>query len=507
MRPLTRTLAAASSAAALTITILAVGPMAASANRGGIDWGPCPEVDPAEPVECATIDVPLDYDRPWRGTIEIGLAKREALNPDEKIGTILMDPGGPGGSGAGSIMNGSPLTGEAAERFDIVGFDPRGINTSTQVLCSEEALLGAIESPFPTDQASWEAREDANAALTEDCREHTGRLFDHVSNLETVEDMERIRRALGEGKLNYLGYSYGTIMGQQYAEEYPRNIRTMVLDGNMDHSLESTWDFMRTETAAVEQNFTEFAAWCESAPECALYGEDVAAVYAGIKDKARAGELTDPYEGLPLDFITLSENYTFTANYPQGWPALAIEYAAMRDGVVLPTEPGLLQEEPELFEYLYYPAWCQDWGWEIEDYDEFETLLGKLADDSPNVEWTPYNQHALTCIGSDIDYTNERDELDIPRSAPPIVFIGNEHDPATVYPWTLAAADQADGRLITYEGYFHTIYGGYSACVDDAVNAYFVDRTKPQRGLSCPNLDFPDSVGALAARPIPTGAF
>jgi pimeloyl-ACP methyl ester carboxylesterase len=507
LRPLTRTLAAAASAAALTLTFLAVNPLSASAHPRGIDWGPCPDVDPAEGVECAQIDVPLDYSRPWRGTIEIGLAKREASNPDEKIGTVLMDPGGPGGSGVDTIINWNPLTGEAAERFDIVGFDPRGINTSTQVLCGEDALLDMLSVPFPTDQAGFEAREDANEALTEDCRDRTGRLFDHVSNLETVEDIERIRRALGEGKLNYLGYSYGTIMGQQYAEEYPRHIRTMVLDGNMDHSLESTWDFMRTETAAVEENFVSFAEWCESAPECALYGEDVETVYSGLKAKARAGELTDPYEGLPLDFIGLAENFTFTANYPQGWTALAEEYAAMRDGVLLPGARLLQEEEPE-YEYLYYPAWCQDWGWEIEDYDELATLVADLAEDSPNVEWTPYNQHALTCIGSDIDYTNEREELDVPRSAPPIVFIGNEHDPATVYPWTLASSEQADGHLITYEGYFHTVYGGYSTCVDDAVNAYYTDRTVPEEGLSCPNLDFPGDVAALDARSrMPNGAF
>ncbi|MQM28226.1 alpha/beta hydrolase [Glycomyces albidus] len=502
MKPLTRTLAAAASAAALTVTLLAASPLAASAHPRGIDWGPCPDAEPGDAVECAKIKVPLDYSRPWRGQIEIGLARRQATNPDEKIGTILMDPGGPGGSGVGSIINGNPLTGETAERFDIVGFDPRGINTSTQVLCSEEALLNQAGVPFPTDQESFEALEAANAALTEDCREHTGRLFDHVSNLETVEDMERIRRALGEGKLNYLGYSYGTIMGQQYAEEYPRNIRTMVLDGNMDHSLGSIWDFMRTETAAVEENFLAFADWCESSADCALFGEDVKALYAELKAKARSGELTDPYLGEPLDFLGLAEDYTFSANYPQFWTFLAEEYAAMRDGVLLPGVAAF-QEEPVLHENLYYPAWCQDWGWDIADYDELESLLGKLAEDSPNVEWTPYNQHALTCVGSGIDHTNERDELDIPRSAPPIVFIGNEHDPATVYPWTVTAAEQADGHLITYEGYWHTIYGGYSECVDQAVNDYFVNRTKPEDGLSCPNLDFPGLSGLSAGQRTP----
>ncbi|GAA1688441.1 alpha/beta hydrolase [Glycomyces endophyticus] len=506
MRPLTRTLAAAASAAALTLTLLAVAPLAAAAHPRGIDWGPCPEVDPAEAVECATIDVPLDYARPWRGTVEIGLAKREATNPAKRIGTVLMDPGGPGGSGVGSVIGGNPLTGEAAERFDIVGFDPRGVGTSTQVLCSEEALNNAALG-VPVDQESFEAIEAANAALTADCREHTGRLFDHVSNLDTVEDMERIRRALGEGKLNFLGYSYGTLMGQQYAEEYPRNIRTMVLDGNMDHSLETTWDFLRTETAAVEENFLEFASWCESAPECALYGSDVASVYADLKARARAGELVDPYDGTPLDFYALSSFYTFSANFPQAWTDLAAEFKAMRDGEQL-GGASALQEEPVLWENLYYPAWCQDWGWDIADYDEYATLQDRLAADSPNVEWSPYDQHALTCLGSGIEHTNERDELDVPRSAPEIVFIGNVHDYATVYPWTETAADQADGSLITYEGYWHTIYGGFSECVDEAVNDYFVHRTKPEKGLSCPNLDFPGIAGLSAGERSPaTGPY
>ena len=407
-----------------------------------------------------------------------------------------MDPGGPGGSGVESIKGGNPLTGATAEQFDIVGFDPRGVNTSTQVLCGEDKLETVAAIGIPTDQASFEALEDANGTLTEDCRERTGKLLDHVSNLETVEDMERIRRALGEGKLNFLGYSYGTLMGQQYAEEYPRNIRTMVLDGNMDHSLESVWDFMSTETEAVEENFAEFAAWCESEPECALYGEDVASVYGDLKAKARAGELVDPYSGEPLDFFGLAEGYNFTVNFPQFWSFLATDYAAMIGGEQL-AGVSALQEAPAV-ENLGYPAWCQDYGFEIEGYEEFEGLLGDLAEEYPNVEWTPYNSFAVLCIGSGIEHTNEREELDIDH-APPIVFIGNEHDYATVYDWTLTSVDQADGHLITYEGFWHTVYGGITDCVDDAVNAYFVDKTVPEEGLSCENVDFP-VIGALTGR-------
>ncbi|HEX2143455.1 MAG TPA: alpha/beta fold hydrolase [Glycomyces sp.] len=499
MRPSTRHLAAAAAVALATALLAAAPAAAASSQHHGIDWQPCPDVEPAEAVECAAIEVPLDYRRPWGGTIEIGLARRQAADPDEKLGTILMDPGGPGGSGVNTVKNRNVLTGETAERFDLIGFDPRGVNTSTQVVCSEQALEEAAV-PFPTDQPSFDALAAANAALTADCREHTGELFDHVSNFETVKDMERIRRAIGEGKLNYLGYSYGTLMGQQYAERYPHRFRTMVLDGNMDHSLESTWDFMRSETAAVEENFTAFADWCESTADCALHGEDVETLYGDLKAAARAGKLTDPHTGDPLDFISLAGNYTFAANYPQEWPALATEYAAMRDGASLPGALALRQAP--VAENLYYPAWCQDWGFPIEDYEELADLLGRLAEDSPNVEWTPYNGHALTCIGSGIEHRNEREPLDIDH-APPIVFIGNEHDPATVYEWSETSSEQADGHLITYEGYWHTIYGGTSECIDTAVNAYFVDRTVPEEGLSCPNLDFP-GVGAHSERRLPS---
>lgn len=498
MKTPTRHLAAAA-AAALAFTLLAAAPAAAGSSHHGIDWQPCPDVDPAEAVECATIEVPLDYDRPWGEKIEIGLARRQAANPDEKLGTILMDPGGPGGSGVDVVKGGNVLTGETAERFDLVGFDPRGVNTSTQVLCGEDVLNEVAAIGIPSDQKSFEALEDANGAATEDCRERTGKLFDHVSNLETVEDMERIRRALGEGKLNYLGYSYGTLMGQQYAERYPWKIRTMVLDGNMDHSLETLWDFLSTETDAVEENFAEFAAWCESEPECALYGQDVASVYSGLKAKARAGELVDPYSGEPLDFYGLAEGYNFTVNFPQFWSFLATDYAAMVNGDTL-AGVSTLQEAPAV-ENLGYPAWCQDYGFQIEDYEEFEDLLGRLSEEYPNVEWTPYNSFAVACVGSDIEQRNEREELDIDH-APPIVFIGNEHDYATVYDWTLTSVDQADGHLITYEGYWHTVYGGVSECIDTAVNAYFVAKTVPEEGLSCPNLDYP-VIGSLTDRRVP----
>nr|WP_158630256.1 alpha/beta fold hydrolase [Glycomyces terrestris] len=505
MRVTPRALAAAAASALLTATLVAAGPQAAAAGHGrGIDWAPCPDVDPAEGVECASIEVPLDYNRPWGEKIEIGLARRQATDPDERLGSILMNPGGPGGSGVDFVKSGNLLDGEVAERYDLIGFDPRGVNTSTQVLCSEEALIDAFSVPYPESEAQYEDLLAANAALTADCREHSGRLFDRVSNLETVEDMERIRRALGEGDLNFLGFSYGTLMGQQYAEKYPRHIRTMVLDGNMDHSEDSTWEFMRSQTAIVEETFGEFADWCESTPECALYGEDVETLYADLKARARAGDLIDPYFGDQLDFYFLSSFYTFYTTSKYWWPSIAVEYAAMRDGETLPGTLAAGRQAPELVEHLYYPAWCQDFGYEIDGYEEFAQIAADMAADSPNVEWSPYAGSVTACLGSNIRHRNGFDDLDVHRSAPPIVFIGNHYDAATLYEWSVTASEQADGHLITYEGYEHTAYG-FRSCVTEAVNGYFLEGTAPQPGLTCPDEDVPGGLAATALpqRPVP----
>ncbi|MCD0447038.1 alpha/beta hydrolase [Glycomyces sp. A-F 0318] len=497
MHPRIRALAAAASAAAVSATLLAAAP--AAAHPHGVDWGPCDGADPAEPVECATIEVPLDYDRPRGEQIEIGLARRQAANPDERLGTIVLGPGGPGGSGVQWVIDGNTLTGEAAERFDLVGFDPLGVNTSTRVVCDKEAVNAVSYLP-PEDEASFQALVDANGALAEDCRERTGELFDHVSNLETVEDLERVRRALGEGRLNYLGYSYGTLIGQQYAEAYPHRIRTMVLDGNLDHSTGSVWGHMAPMTAGFEENFIAFADWCEAEPECALHGEDVESVYADLKAKSRSGELIDPYDGYPLDFQFLTNLYTFTAHFPQAWPRLAADFAAMRDGARF-TGAAAVREEPVLVENPGFPMRCQDWDWEVGTYQELESIMEGLAEAYPNVEWSPANSNALTCIGSGIEHVNEHHELDVPRSAPPIVFVGSLHDYVTVHEWSRTAAEQAGGHLVTYEGYWHGAYGFKTECVDDAVNAYFVHRAVPEADLSCPNADFPRYGASESAPP------
>ncbi|HEU5475607.1 MAG TPA: alpha/beta hydrolase [Actinophytocola sp.] len=469
------------------------------ASRPTVNWQPCPD---AEGVDCASIRVPLDYSRPRGEQITIGLARRPAKDPANRIGAVLVNPGGPGGSGVEMIKSGDVFTDQVNARFDQVGFDPRGINTSTQLRCDVELSERADAAKRPASQAEFDQLAAINRQLHDSCRANSGRLAFHVDNLHTVRDMDAIRAALGEPKLTFLGYSYGSLMGQQYAQVFPHRVRALVMDGNMDHSITTAWDFMRTETAPVEQAFREFASWCDRTQACALHGLGSTAVYTDLKARAKAGTLVDP-DGEPVTFYDLA-GIAFVTVIPQLWSTVADELRALHDGTG--ASGADFAALAEIGPNPYPLIWCSDWRYPVRDYAEYAGLRARLAQRFPIIEWSPYVDHAMTCVNSGTRNTNPQRPLDI-DNAPPLVMIGNVHDFATVYEWTLAAARQSRARLITYEGWGHTVYG-FSPCVNAAVDAYLIDLQPPARGLRCPNLDEPGMATANAQpRPNTTGPY
>jgi pimeloyl-ACP methyl ester carboxylesterase len=453
-----------------------------------INWGPCPDPD-VEGVDCATIEVPLDYANPRGEKIRIGLARRPATDPSKRIGSVLLDPGGPGGSGVAMVMYGSGVTPAAAERFDQIGFDPRGINTSTQLLCDVDLAQQSDAAKHPTNQAEFDQLATVNRALHDSCRANSGGLAEHVDNLHTVRDMDAIRAALGEKKLTFVGYSYGSLMGQQYAEVFPHRVRALVMDGNMDHSLRTAWDFARTETAPVEEAFVEFAQWCDTTPTCALNGLGTVATYNDLKARAKAGTLVDP-EGQPVDFYRLA-GAAFGTTIPQVWSYVAQELRWYYDGTGGPTVNAAMAAIDNV---PYPPIWCSDWRYPVRDYADYAGIRARLAQKFPIVEWSPYVDHMMTCVNSGTKTTNPQKPLNV-KGAPPIVMIGNLHDPATVYEWSKTAARQSGARLITYEGWGHTVYG-FSPCVNEAVDDYLINLRPPRWGLRCPSLDEPGLAAA-----------
>lgn len=227
---------------------------ASAAGTGSVDWKPCAD---APGVDCGAVTVPIDYAHPEKGTTSVALARRKATDPQARIGAVLMDPGGPGGPGAGQVKEGWSLSAEVTKRFDTVGFDPRGIGDSTQIKCGLDEVI-ADHPEVPRSQAEFEQLAQYNRKVGDSCSRLTGPLARFADTKTVARDMDAIRAALGEKKLTYYGVSYGTLMGQQYAELFPGKVRALVLDSNMDHSQLGAWDFLRSETQSVQAEFGEF---------------------------------------------------------------------------------------------------------------------------------------------------------------------------------------------------------------------------------------------------------
>ncbi|GAA4621272.1 hypothetical protein GCM10023196_008510 [Actinoallomurus vinaceus] len=187
-------------------------------------------------AECATLSVPVDWAHPDGPTFGLALARRTATGPGVPVGALVFGPGGPGDSGVDRVVTGiDRFSPEIRRRFDIVSFDPRGVGRSSPVTCSPD-LLARRPSPKIEDQAAFEATLAYNRRLRADCRARTGPVFDHLDTAQTVRDLDAVRTALGEAKLTFHGSSYGTMLGAQYAETYPRRVRAMVLEGVMDQA-------------------------------------------------------------------------------------------------------------------------------------------------------------------------------------------------------------------------------------------------------------------------------
>ena len=467
-----------------------------------IAWSPCVE-DPT--AQCGTLRVPVDWSRPRGEKIDLALARRPATDPAARIGSLVINPGGPGGSGVDfALFAQFYFTPEITRRFDLVGFDPRGVARSHPVLCSLDVLAQA-PSLIVTNQAEFDQYVAYNRRLRQDCRQHTGPLYDHVDTLSVVRDLDAIRAALGDRKLTYYGVSYGTLIGQQYAEVFPNRVRALALDSNMDHSL-GTKDFMDTETETVQDGFDEFVSWCGRTAGCALHDRNVKAVWADLLARAERGELRDPGNPdivlMPLDLIGLA----FSAQYGPFWFELADILAALDAGTP-PTATSWARlagpkaaartaaDGPVLIENSFEAIFCQDWTLPVRDYAEFARHLRRGARLAPDMRFSVLSLVGpLSCLGTPTPINNPQHKLDV-RHANTLLLENSLFDPATAYSWATNAAQQL-GRaavLVTYEGWGHGVYGR-EACGTGAIDRYLVSLRLPARGTRC-----------AAVEPVPPG--
>ncbi|MBM7772233.1 pimeloyl-ACP methyl ester carboxylesterase [Actinokineospora baliensis] len=473
---------------------------AQTAGAGGrIDWGPCAE---SASVDCGSLRLPINWAKPKGEKFDLAVARRKATDPRKRIGVLIINPGGPGGSGVDFALGADRFfSPDVLARFDIIGFDPRGVARSQPVKCSLE-VLNKQPSLYPNNQREFEALAAYNRELAADCRKHSGPMADYADTKSVVRDIDALRVALGERKINYFGVSYGTLIGQQYAEEFGRNVRAMVIDSNMDHSA-GTARFGAVSAATAEDSFREFVRWCERTTSCALHGKDVTKWWDQLLAKADRGELVDPSD--PTHVITAAEisRFAFSAFYGPDWTLLADVLASLETGAPQRAAYGT----EELVENPFTAVFCKDWDIRVKNHRELAALTDRANRLAPHMRGSALGHVATTgCVGLPAA-TNPQHDLNI-TTAPKILMLNALHDPATGYDWAVNAHRQSRDTtvLVTYEGWGHGVYPR-SECTIGITDTYLFTLRTPRDGTRCAAVEPPvgPSIAAAPSLPRPAG--
>ncbi|WP_235017767.1 alpha/beta hydrolase [Thermomonospora echinospora] len=447
-------------------------------------------------LECATVKVPLDYGRPQGEQIGLAIVRLPARDRSERIGSLVTNPGGPGGSGVEFIRQAGGLFGrDVRDRFDVVGFDPRGVGESDPVSCLDGPQLDRF---FGTDSSPDNSHELAalrteSQALADGCKTRSGPILPHVGTVDAARDMDVIRAALGDAKLNYMGFSYGTYLGAVYAEQFPRNIRTFVLDGAVDPRLSST-ETLIEQAKGFETALRAFAADCAAAPNCPL-GSDPGQALNKIAELQRRTD-SAPLKSVRGDSRPINETWVTTgiaaALYNKGfWPTLrqALAQAIQKDqgDLLLALADQMLQRRPDGTYSNQMEANmavnCVDKP-NPPDAAAYQKEVDKAEKVAPHfgsyVAWG-----GLPCVYWPVQTKKAPHAISAKGSAP-ILVIGTTRDPATPYRWAQSLASQLDsGTLLTLDGDGHTAYLGGPPCITKATDHYLLTGTPPKKGTVC----------------------
>lgn len=475
-------------------------------------WRPCPEV--VEQVagrgaadmryECGRIAVPRNWDTTGGGatagpgareTFEIALLRARSTKQRDRIGSLVINPGGPGSSGVdtavylsfGAAFGGLPTA--VTERFDIVGFDPRGVARSSPVKCIPDADLDASfgYDPDPESAAEFDGLVALNRRIGRGCGDRYGDQLPLYATEQAARDMDAVRAAVGDDRLTYLGYSYGTLLGATYAQLHPDRVRAMVLDGAVDPR-QGLIAGSESQARGFERAFGNFTQWCaQTADRCPIAPDARAAVTSAI-DKARVSPVhgADGREATSgwVFYAIVSSLYT-----ESGWQELAQAIEALEGG-----------NPAEVFRLADAYAGRDDDGHYSNLFDA--NLAINCADETEKPSRDKIRQlqsqwrQAYPLFGpalavgmlACVEWPGQPDPYPTSRAdgAPPILVVGTTGDPATPYEQTpKLAAMLGVGRVLTWEGEGHTAYP-QTRCITDAVDAYLIDLAVPREGLRCP---------------------
>jgi pimeloyl-ACP methyl ester carboxylesterase len=451
-------------------------------TRQRVDWREC-GVD-----ECARIWVPLDYRSPDRTAITLALRKKPATGT--RRGTLFINPGGPGASGV-AFVDGIDFGSSVRQSYDVLGFDPRGVGSSTPISCLSDRQLDAYIAFDPTPDTSAEIRQSEVLwkHFTDGCRRRSGPLLGHVSTVEVAKDMDILRQLVGDQKLNFYGASYGTYIGATYAAEFPKNVGRMVLDGAVDplqSPLQSDLSTARGFEVALDAYLTD----------CVAHGCPLGGSVAAAKQRIQSFLNGLDQHPLQVGSRQLTQGWAFYGVvYPlyskQSWPVETASLTRAMSGsgvLMLEIADQYVGRAPDgsytdSFVQVLPAVNCLD-SPEHETIADIKAGLPRFRRVSstfgPYVAWAPYG-----CSNWPVRAEFPKPDFHAP-GARPIVVIGTTRDPATPYQQAVALAKELDsGVLLSRNGDGHTAYISGNPCIDTTVDAYLAHGVVPPNGRRC----------------------
>lgn len=441
--------------------------------------------------ECGKVEVPLDYGNLGGPTVEIAVNRHRATRPGQRIGSLLVNPGGPGISGTDFAASNYSAWSGLSPYFDIVGFDPRGVGKSQPIKCLTDAQLDAYNSAdaWPDDPGELQTLIDAAKTLAADCQQRNGALLGHVDTVTAARDLDQIRAGLGDPKITYFGYSYGTFLGLTYAHLFPDHIRALVLDSVLDPSIDET-TLTIVQAKGFEKDLDDYLAACEtSTPACPFTGGNQKGQLLALLEKLDQSPLRVGSRSLNSTLALTGILYTMYFAPSQSWPYLsqALDRETQGDGSLLLSFADAYLERDQSGHYTNsleanYAINCLDHPVPA-DPNYFADRSRQLQEAAP--VFGPFVAYSdLPCRYWPVAPTRGPSVLDAP-GAPPIVLVGQTGDPATPYEWAQAVHNQlSNSILITRTGNGH---GGYdvSSCVRSLVNPYLIRLAVPPDGRTC----------------------
>ncbi|WP_240641470.1 alpha/beta hydrolase [Nocardioides ferulae] len=453
-----------------------------------LEWSEC------EAFWCSQVRVPLDYADPGGETIDLAVLMVPARDPEARIASLVVNPGGPGAPGTSYAAQAAlAFRAPLLDRFDVVGFDPRGTGSSAPVDCLTDEQLDDYLAGDPDPDTAEEQQEFVawSVELGRGCAERSGDLAAHVSTVEAARDLDVLRAVLGESTLTYFGASYGTKLGATYADLFPDRVGRLVLDGAVDPALPAR-ELSLGQAEGFETALRAYVGDCVESDDDCFLGDSV------DEGVGRIREFLDSVDDEPLETGGERDLAVGNAFYGIVAPLYNRDYwfllsQALQRG--LDGDGSMLLELSDLYSsrgpggYLdnsseaIYAINCLDDPWSIPaaevpaqyaDFERASPTFGRVF------AW------GLTgCEGIEVEAAEEPPVIDAPGTDP-ILVIGTTRDPATPMAWAEALADQLEsGVLVRRDGDGHTGYNMGNACVDDAVESYLVDGGVPEDGLSC----------------------